>query len=57
MNIRKIQDIPKNLHLADKGVKPIYARPCTVPRALGKHLRIKIARLVDIGVLEELRGS
>ena len=43
---------PISLHLIDKGVKPAHARPYTVPRAVGPQLRKEIARLVDIGVLE-----
>ena len=44
---------PIGLHLIDKGVKPVHARPCTVPRAVEQQLRTEISRLVDIGVLEE----
>jgi hypothetical protein len=42
-----------SLHLIDKGVKPVHARPYAVPRAVAQQLSIEIARLVDIGVLEE----
>jgi hypothetical protein len=44
---------PICLHLIDKGVKPVHARPYTVPRAVEQQLHTEIARLVDIGVLEE----
>jgi hypothetical protein len=44
---------PIRLHLIDKGVKPVHARPYAVPRAVEQQLRTEIARLVDIGVLEE----
>jgi hypothetical protein len=39
--------------LTDKGTKPVHARPYTVPRSVEQQLRTEIARLVDIGVLEE----
>jgi len=44
---------PISLHLIDKGVKPVHARPYTVPRSVEQQLRKEIARLVDIGVVEE----
>jgi hypothetical protein len=44
---------PTSLHLIDKRVKPVHARPYTVPIAVEQQLRREIARLVDIGVLEE----
>ena len=44
---------PISQHLIDKGVKPVQARPYTVPRAVEQQLRTEIARLVDIGALEE----
>ena len=44
---------PISLHLIDKGVKPVHARPYNVPRSVEQQLRTEIARLVDIGVLEE----
>jgi hypothetical protein len=44
---------PIGLSLIDPGVKPVHARPYTVPRAVEQQLRTEIARLVDIGVLEE----
>jgi hypothetical protein len=44
---------PISLLLIDKGVKPVHARPYTVPRAVEQQLRTEIARLEDIGVLEE----
>ncbi len=44
---------PIGLSLIDPGVKPVHARPYTVPRAVEQQLRTEISRLVDIGVLEE----
>jgi hypothetical protein len=44
---------PISLHLIDKGVKPVHARPYTVLRAVEQQLRTEVARLMDIGVLEE----
>jgi hypothetical protein len=44
---------PISLHIIDKGVKPVYACPYTVPRAVEQQLRTSIARLVDIGILKE----
>jgi hypothetical protein len=44
---------PISLHLIDPGSKPIHACACTVPRAVEQQLHKEIARLVDIGVLEE----
>jgi hypothetical protein len=44
---------PIGLHLIDKGVKPVHARPYTGPRAVEQELRTEIAMLVDIGVVEE----
>ena len=44
---------PISLHLMDKGCKPVHARPYTVPRSVEQQLRKEIARLVEIGVLEE----
>jgi hypothetical protein len=42
-----------SLYLIDKEVKLVYARPYTVSRPVEQKLRSEIARLVDIGVLEE----
>jgi hypothetical protein len=39
---------PISLQLIGKGVKPVHARLCTVPRAVKQQLRTEIARLVDI---------
>ena len=44
---------PISLHLMNKCCKPVHARPYTVPRSVEQQLRKEIARLVDIGVLEE----
>jgi transposase InsO family protein len=44
---------PISLTLADLKAKPVHARPYTVPRSVEQQLRKEIARLVDIGVLEE----
>jgi hypothetical protein len=44
---------PISLILIDLGSKPIHACPYTVPRSVEQQLRKEIARLVDIGVLEE----
>jgi hypothetical protein len=44
---------PISLNLIDLGSKPVHACPYTVPRSLEQQLRKEIARLVDIGVLEE----
>jgi hypothetical protein len=44
---------PISLQLIYKGVKPVHAHPYTVPRGVEQQLRTEIARLVDIGVLEE----
>ena len=44
---------PISLNLIDPGSKPVHARPYTVPRSVEQQLRKEIARLVDIGVLEE----
>ena len=44
---------PISLHLMDKGSKPVHARLYTVPRSGEQQLRKEIARLVEIGVLEE----
>jgi hypothetical protein len=44
---------PISLQLLDKGIKPVHARPYTVPRAVEQQLHTEIARLMDIGVLEE----
>jgi Reverse transcriptase (RNA-dependent DNA polymerase) len=44
---------PISLQLQDQESNPVHARPYTVPRAVEQQLRMKIARLVDIGVLEE----
>jgi hypothetical protein len=41
------------LSLIDPRVKQVHARRYTVPRAVEQQLRTEIARLVDIGVLEE----
>jgi hypothetical protein len=48
-----IQYRPYKSMLTDKGTKPVHARPYTVPRSVEQQLRTEIARLVDIGVLEE----
>ena len=48
---------PISLHLISKGVKPVHARPFTMPRAVEQKLRTEISRLVDIGVLEEYYTS
>jgi hypothetical protein len=45
------------LHFIDKGVKPVPARPYTVSRAVEQQLSTEIARLYDIGVLEEVYTS
>ena len=37
----------------DKGCKPVHARPYTVPRSVEQQLGKEIARLVEIGFLEE----
>jgi hypothetical protein len=42
-----------SLHMIDKGVKPVHARPYTVPREVEQKLQTEITRLVDIGVLGE----
>jgi hypothetical protein len=39
--------------LIDLGSKPVHACPYTVPRSVEQQLCKEIARLVDIGVLEE----
>ena len=44
---------PISLQLQDQTSKPVHARPYAVPRAVEQQLRKEIARLVDIGVLEE----
>jgi hypothetical protein len=44
---------PTSLHLTDKGTKPVHARPYTVPTSVEQQLHTEIARLVNIGVLEE----
>ncbi len=44
---------PISLQLQDQESKPVHARPYTVPRAVEQQLRKEIAKLVDIGVLEE----
>jgi hypothetical protein len=44
---------PISLYLPEKGVKLVHAWPNTVPRAVEQQLCTDIARLVDIGVLEE----
>jgi hypothetical protein len=44
---------PISLNLIDPASKPVHARPYTVPRSVEQQLRKEIARLVDIGVLEE----
>jgi hypothetical protein len=48
---------PISLHLTDKGTKPEHACPYIVPRSVEQQLRTEIARLVDIGVLEEAYAS
>jgi hypothetical protein len=45
--------VPIGLSLINPGVKPVYARPYTVHRAVEQQLRTEIARLVDVGVLVE----
>jgi hypothetical protein len=51
----KIVPLPIHLQLMDPNCKPIHARAYTVPRSAEQQLRQgkEIARLVDIGVLEE----
>ena len=44
---------PISLQLMNEECKPVHARPYTVPRSVEQQLRKEIARLVDIGVLEE----
>jgi hypothetical protein len=44
---------PISLQLMNKERKPVHAHPYTVPRSVEQQLRKEIARLVDIGVLEE----
>ena len=44
---------PISLNLIDPGSKPVHARPYTVPRSVEQQLHKEIARLVEIGVLEE----
>jgi Reverse transcriptase (RNA-dependent DNA polymerase) len=44
---------PIGLSLIDPRVKPVHARPYTVPRSTEQQLHIEISRLRDIGVLEE----
>jgi hypothetical protein len=44
---------PISLHLIDKGVKSVHAHPYTVPRAVEQQLHTEIARLINIGILEE----
>jgi hypothetical protein len=44
---------PISLNLIDPRSKPVHACPYTVPRSVAQQLRKEIARLVDIGVLEE----
>jgi len=44
---------PISLQLQDQESKPVHARPYTVPRAVEQQLRKEIARLMNIGVLEE----
>jgi hypothetical protein len=48
---------PISLQLQDQKSKPVHSRPYTVSRAVEQQLRKKIARLVDIGVLEEYYSS
>jgi hypothetical protein len=51
--LRQFYLYPISLHAADKGVKPVHARPYTYPRDVEQQLRTEIAKLVDIGVLQE----
>jgi hypothetical protein len=44
---------PISLNLTEPGSKPVHAWPYTVPRSVDQQLHKEIARLVDIGVLEE----
>jgi hypothetical protein len=45
------------LYLADKGVKPVHARPYMFPRSVKHQFCTEIARLVDFGVLEDDKSS
>jgi hypothetical protein len=51
--LREFNMDPIGLHLVDKGVKSVNARQYTVPRSVEQQLCTEVARLVDIGVLEE----
>jgi hypothetical protein len=44
---------PISLNLIEVVAKPVHARSYTFPRSVEQQLRKEIARLVDIGVLEE----
>jgi hypothetical protein len=44
---------PISLQLKNKECKPLHAHPYTVPRSVEQQLHKEIARLVDIGVLQE----
>jgi hypothetical protein len=48
-----METVPISLQLMDPNCKPIHARAYTVTRSVEQQLRKEIARLVDIGVLEE----
>jgi hypothetical protein len=48
---------PIGLGLIDPRVKPVHARPYTVPTTVEQQLHTEIAGLVDIGVLEEVYAS
>ena len=41
---------PICLHLIDKGVKPVHARPYTVPRSVEQQLRTEIARFFNFPI-------
>jgi hypothetical protein len=44
---------PISLNLIDLGSNPVHACPYNVPRSVEQQLHKEIARLVDIGVLDE----
>jgi hypothetical protein len=50
-----INPLPISLQLMDPNCKPVHARAYTVPRPMEEqlHQRKNVARLVEIGVLEE----
>jgi hypothetical protein len=49
----KFNMAPISLNLIDPESKPVHARPYTVPRSVEQQRRKEIARLMEIGVLEE----